>query len=102
MLIIQYCIVFSNPKQNKVVQNPKTFFQGLNRTKPVFEDFDSTEKDIINAFSAMSSDSSPGPDASPAMLLKNCKNTLAYSIHNIWRESLNHGVIPGIINLFVY
>ena len=52
------------------------------------------EQDLIAAIDELSSTSAPGPDNFPAIMLKNCKSTLAKPLTMIWTKSYNEGKVP--------
>ena len=52
-------------------------------------------EDFIRASKKMKSNSAPGPDGIPAILLKKTIDSVAEPLKQIWTESLQSGVIPG-------
>ena len=47
----------------------------------------------------MRQNSASGPDEVPAILLRNCKNSLAVPIHLIWSHSIDHGYVPDFYKM---
>lgn len=93
MLVDQYSQVFSTPKEP--LKSPDEIFnnQNVHGNDGLF-DIKFGEDDLIEAITEISPTSAAGPDRFPAMLLKQCKKTLAVPLHMIWRKSLDTGVIP--------
>ena len=57
------------------------------------------ESSIIKAIDEISTNSSPGPDRFPALLLKKCKHELAKPLDLLWRKSTDTGVIPEVLKI---
>jgi hypothetical protein len=93
----QYSSVFSEPRE--AMQQPKEIFSDDNSDGPQLQDFIFGEDDIIKAIDEISSTSAAGPDRYPALLLKNCKHTMAKPLHLIWRKSLDCGKIPQLMKM---
>jgi hypothetical protein len=96
MLKLQYEEVFNKPSHNHIVEDPTIFFEDLNLQKPTLTEIDFTTDDIVQAMDALSTNSAPGPDAIPAMLLKNCKYAIAVPLLSIWKKSFESGSIAQI------
>ena len=92
-LKLQYEKAFSSPISDKVIQDPNTFFEGVNG----LSDFEFTAKDVEEAIATIPTNSAAGPDEFPAILLKKCKEELSHPIYIIWKRSLDSGVIPDIL-----
>ena len=54
-----------------------------------------SKEDIVAAISEIKSNAAPGPDEIPAMLLKNCAQSIAIPIGLIWQASMSSGVVPA-------
>ena len=61
---------------------------------PDLIDLPISTKEIINAIKEIPSNSAPGPDKIPAILLKECANELALPLMLLWRQSLDTAEIP--------
>ena len=85
----QFCASFSDPTNgNKTIPislNPKAFLS----------DIILTPDDFIHAIDEINANSSTPDFAVPAIVLKNCKNSLCKPLYLMWRESLNSGVVPA-------
>ena len=66
---------------------------------PETDDIIFSENCIIKAIDEISTNSSPGPDRFPALLLKKCKYELAKPLYILWRKSLDTGVIPDQLKI---
>ena len=64
-----------------------------NNNQPRIQSFYFTVQDIIKAIAEIKSLSSSGEDGITASLLKNCKDSLAYPIYLIWKNSFDSGFI---------
>ena len=53
-----------------------------------------TEEDITNGIKELRLNAAAGPDELPAILLKNCVDTLKYPIYKLWKISFEKGIIP--------
>ena len=53
-----------------------------------------TEADFISAIKEIGSNSAPGPDDIPAVLLKNCAVSLSVPLFLIWNKSFTLGMVP--------
>ena len=93
MLKTQYEKAFSTPNKKKIVQDPISFFNCLEYSKPTFTDFIFSPQDILQAIDELKLSSAPGPDAVPTSLLKYCKTSLSTPLYKIWQHSLNTGEI---------
>ena len=90
----QFTSVFSDPSKTDIpsateIQTPEI--------PHLFTDdvLHSTPNDISMAIDEIDSSAASGPDEIPAILLKNCKHTLAIPIHLMWQESLSSGAVPA-------
>ena len=63
------------------------------------ESLDFTIEDIIEAIGEVRQNSASGRDEVPAILLRNCKNSLAVPIHLIWPHSIDHGYLPDFYKM---
>ena len=86
----QYKSLFSQPSTNQEKVFPER--QGIT----TICDFEFTISDIEKEIDTLSSDSAPGPDGTPAVLLKNCKSSLAVPIYLHWRKSLDETSTPKL------
>lgn len=94
----QFCSVFSKPSEENKIHDAKSFFFN---TKPnnqrYLDDIQFTNNDIERAISELKSTSAPGLDGFPAVLLKNCAETLSTPLHIIFRHSLDTGEVPSLL-----
>ena len=69
--------------------------------KPLFclEDISFCPDDMIKAIDEVYRYSAVGPDKFAAMILKECKDELAFPLCLLWRKSLDEGIIPHIFLL---
>ena len=86
----QYSSVFSDPNSKcKAIPD-------LNlHLKTTISDINFSEKDIVKAINEIKMNSACGEDDIPAIILKNCINTLSYPILRLWQDSFTHGYIPS-------
>lgn len=93
----QYISAFSTPSVKDVIKNPKTFFW-TDDPKAVcsekLEDISFTVEEVAATFRSLKAGSAPGPDAIPAVLLKECADQLAPTFHKLFKWSLTTGDIP--------
>ena len=81
----------------KAFSSPMSLPLDLSTTpQPNINDLHFTPAMIIEAINEVRNNSAPGPDRFPAILLKNCRDELAYPLYLIWRASLDTGIIPKI------
>ena len=93
----QYESVFSKPRKATENQDdPNKFFS---KGKSKLADIAFTTDDIKSAIDELSVNAASGPDGLPAILLKNCKDVLAFPIYILWRDSLDTGNIPELLKL---
>ena len=59
-------------------------------------DSDFGEENLIEAMNEFPSNSAAGPDGFPAMMLKQCRRSLAHPFFLIWKKSMNEGTLPDI------
>ena len=76
---------------------PEEIFSASRMNRPPLSNVIFTEKDIVKAISEISNSSAAGPDLFPALLLKNCRYSLAKPLCLIWQKSLDCGTIPQIM-----
>ena len=86
----QYCKVFSNPDDADINNIPMKEKENV----PNIEDIEFSVEDIKTAIDDIPLFSAPGPDKLPAIILKKCKDQVAYPLYLIWRHSLDTGCIP--------
>ena len=89
----QYVKAFSEPS-NEGENQPN--IEQETEGKPSLEDMHFSESDIIKAIESMPSNSAPGPDKFPSIILKQCKNELAKPLYKLWRKSLDSSKVPSI------
>ena len=70
-------------------------------SESTISDIDFQPHHISEAIKEISTHSAPGHDCFPAVLLKECKDELAYPLFLIWRKSLDTGEIPDLTKLSV-
>ena len=87
----QYASVFSDPNSSQ----KKSPTINCNVTE-ILESITVTQEDIVKAIDEISETSACGEEDIPALILKKCKNALSYPILQIWRQSLNSGLVPQI------
>lgn len=95
----QYKSVFSSPKPDLVVNDPKLFFMSSPYNTLLLTDIQFGVEDLILATKDMSADSAAGLDGIPAKFLKECSENICPVLNKIWRKSLDDGTIP--FNLLV-
>ena len=88
LLSDQYKRAFSLPTNRKM--------GSANTLGPLLSDIQFSEENIREAINEVRVNSAPGPDRFPALLLRTCKDELAYPLYLIWRSSLDTGDIPQI------
>ena len=90
LLQAQYKKAFSDPKSG-------TQDQAYPDTKdvPPLDNITTTNEDIVKAINCIKSNSAPGPDEIPALLLKECKNEIAPALSILWQKSIDTGEIPS-------
>ena len=89
ILADQYNSVFSVPATD-VTPRPQA-------AETTISDITLNEEHIIKAITELNSQSASGPDRFPALLLKNCKESLAKPLCIIWRASLDSGEVPELL-----
>ena len=90
VLLEQYSSVYSSTGYDGELLNEISVIPGPRCLDTV----DISLDDINDAIDDLSAGSSPGPDGIPALLLKQCKNSLQTPIRMLWRNSMLSGVIP--------
>ena len=93
----QYESVFSKPRKATENQDDPNKFYSKGKSK--LADIAFTTDDIKSAIDGLSVNAASGPDGLPAILLKNCKDVLAFPIYILWRDSLDTGNIPELLKL---
>ena len=86
--------MFSEPKADKIVDDPKVFFKREENTK--FSNVFCNNTDIREAIDKLSKNAAAGPDGIPAILIKEAKDELSIPLSIIWQKSLQTGEIPNI------
>ena len=71
----------------------------LNKSQPKawICDIDFSAKEIEEGIDELQLHSASGPDDFPSILLKRCKTTLAAPLYQLWRGSLDSGIISQFI-----
>ncbi len=98
----QYRSVFTEPKPEKKVIDPISFFNVLTDKIPnskELRDIIFAIGDVLQALGELNPDSSAGPDGWPAFLLKEYRALFAPHLYRMWRTSLDSGDMPDDINL---
>ena len=95
MLSDQYSSVFTEPRRK--MPSPDEIFSRYEEAEICLDNIDFTEDDVQKAISELSITSAAGPDRYPAILLKNCKSSMAKPLYLIWRKSLDSGKIPQLL-----
>ena len=86
----QYNSVFAVPRPEWSVQNFKEHFK-VDNGEESLNDINFSPEDIEKACLEIKSNSAPGPDGVPAILLKTCKKELSQPLYLLWRSSLDGG-----------
>ena len=97
VLSTQYQSAFSIPSTTDIITNPEAFFQEndpLARCSSRLEDITFTVDDVEATLKSMRAGSAPGPDAVPAVLLKECASVLAPTFYKLFKWSLTSGIVP--------
>ena len=84
--------VFSTPDPMMTIKYPKDFFG--NPQGNTLSDINITREDIIDEIKTISQNSSGGSYEFPAMLLKQCRKSLAPPLQLLYKASLKTGEIP--------
>ena len=82
--------------KEKFVSSPQEFLSH-NTAEEQFNSIVIDRNDIMEAPDNLSSKSAAGPDGVPAILLKNCKRSLADPLEILFRTFLSTGTIPSIL-----
>ena len=93
MLADQYSSVFSKPLTQ--LNTAEEIFSGPSGNTFI-TDIVFSEKDFQEAIDDISKSAASGPNGFPAILLKECKKELAAPLVQIWRTSLDAGLVPQI------
>ena len=97
-LLNQYSSSFSQPDVNKSIGNPREFFTVSEDPNMVqLTDINFTEDMIATEIGNIKSDSAPGPDHFPVILLQKCAAEFSKPLHLIWRHSLDTGDIAPLL-----
>ena len=91
----KFCSVFSKPESIHKKIPPSDSDLSSTKITPVC-DISFTVKHIIEAITEIDISSASGEDGFSAILLKNCKDSLAHPLLLLWRKSLDNGVIHPI------
>ena len=83
----QFCSVFSNPASS-LIEDPS--FESVSTC---LEDFVLQIEDFIAAIDKMNLHSAPGEDEFPAILIKNCKESICLPLFLLWKYSFDNGKI---------
>ena len=86
----QYTSVFSDPNSAD-----KKLPEIIINCENSIGDIEFSRDDIISAINEINENAACGEDDIPAIVLKNCKNSLSYPIMCIWKESMQTGIIPA-------
>ena len=86
----QYSSVFTQPMERYDLNEN-------DNNAPQLCDIDLTEADFINEINTLSSNSAPGPDGFPAILLKKSRHQLATPLCLIWRNILDKSQTPHLL-----
>ena len=86
--MLQFLSVFSDP-DNPDIEEPHLNIQ----TDCCINDISFTIEDLIKAIDEIKVNSASGDDGFPAILLKTCKQELAYPLLLLWRDSMDNGYI---------
>ena len=95
LLVNQFNIVFTKPKQTYVIKDPVTFFLShTTREVDLFlTDITLSDSIIIEAIKELSPSSAGGPDGIPASLLINCPEEISPALKNFFSHSLSSSLI---------
>ena len=93
MLRTQYESVFSEPLEDKLINNPQQFFS-VNESETQLDNISFDRDDVVSMINSLSSGAAAGPDGVPAILLKKCKFSLADALTLIFHKCLKAGAIP--------
>ena len=89
----QYISSFSTPDTNHHIDDPETFFDVTEESqlphKTLLTNINFTREMIIKEISNIKSNSAPGPDHFPVILLQQCAEELSEPLYLIWRHSLD-------------
>ena len=86
----QYTSVFSDPNSAD-----KKLPEIIINCENSIGDIEFSRDDIISAINEINENAACGEDDIPAIVLKNCKNSLSYPIMCIWKESMLTSIIPA-------
>ena len=89
--------MFSDPSKSDI--SAASFEPPQVRIAFTEESLDFTIEDIIEAIGEVRQNSASGPDEVLAILLRNCKNSLAVPIQLIWSHSIDHGYVPDFYKM---
>ena len=95
MLKEQYESVYSSPKESMKIQDAQEFFSQSNASEQL-DNVTFDRLDVLDALDKLSSNSSPGPDGIPSILLKRCKYSLVDALTIIFHKILEGGQIPDL------
>ena len=93
VLAMQFKAVFSDPVgAESTVGNE---IDVPDYVEPRDGDVDFSPGDILEAIKDMKADSAAGPDGIPALLLKQCADSVSYPLYLMWKRSLGEGIVPS-------
>ena len=92
----QYKMMFSSPRY----QPPEVESDAAVEPNSVkFSTLVFTAEDIADSISMMATNSAAGPDGVPAILLKECKDSLKLPLHMLWTKSFEDAEIPNLMKM---
>ena len=94
----QYSSSFSKPDLSQSIGDPKDFFMVTENPDSVqLTDIIFTKEMIVKEIGNIKSDSAPGPDHFPVILLQKCAEELSEPLYLLWRHSLDAGDIAPLL-----
>ena len=94
----QYSSSFSEPDPRQSIGDPKDYFRVTENPNGVLlTDVTFTREMIIKEIGNIKSDSAPGPDHFPVILLQECAEELSEPLYILWRHSLDAGDIAPLL-----
>ena len=88
-----YSEVYTVPRFSDVTELVKSW-SGPNREAETRE-VDISDSNIKDSILKLSNNSAAGPDGIPAILLRKCADSVARPLANLWKASLDSGVVPA-------
>ena len=93
----QYVSSFSEPDMTNSIGDPKTFFSITEEPNvPLLTDITFTKEMLAKEIGNIKSNSAPGGDHYPVVLLQNCAEELSEPLYLLWRYSLDSGEIAPL------